>query len=284
MTNPRTREQNRAVRAYQREHPGTTLDQARQAVADRAGRQPDLPARISAAPLPLPAERLDGYVKRVATAAGVQRHRAMELLGLQPGTSATERLDHLADSLPDHTVQALTAATGMTAAQARALTAPRPARPDLDAVRRTTEANLAAGQYPRGGTGKTSTSVDLAAALALTGQRARMIDLDAPGSLEQPAPAPPFVPMADLEQSSPGLSPWIVLDPPPVIPLSAATRRRPAAGLGGPPPRRTGHAAAVDRAAATGKRTCRTLSGRGLGLVDTGFRHRAAGRTGGPVI
>ena len=124
MTNPRNREQNRAVRAYQRAHPGTTLDQARRAVADRASRQPGLPARIPGAPLPHSAERLEGYVQRVAAAIGVQRHRAMELLGLQPGTSATGRLDHLAAGLPDHTVQALVTATGMAPAQARALTAP----------------------------------------------------------------------------------------------------------------------------------------------------------------
>ncbi|MEV7889909.1 hypothetical protein [Streptomyces sp. NPDC088357] len=96
MTNRRNREQDRAVRQYKREHPGITLEQARQAVAARTGRQQSLPARIPAAPLPRPAERLETYVKRVADAAGVQRHRAMELLGLAPGTSATERLDHLA--------------------------------------------------------------------------------------------------------------------------------------------------------------------------------------------
>ncbi|MFE0440864.1 TniQ family protein, partial [Streptomyces nigra] len=125
MTNPRNREHDRAVRQYKREHPGITLDQARAAVAARSARQPGLPARIPAAPLPRPAERLESYIQRVAAAVGVQRHRAMELLGLAPGTSATERLDHLtAGPLPDHTVRALTAATGMTADQARALTAP----------------------------------------------------------------------------------------------------------------------------------------------------------------
>ncbi|MFF9786371.1 hypothetical protein [Streptomyces nigrescens] len=38
MTNPRRRELDRAVRAYKRAHPGITLDQARKAVAARAGR------------------------------------------------------------------------------------------------------------------------------------------------------------------------------------------------------------------------------------------------------
>ncbi|GGV50729.1 hypothetical protein [Streptomyces spectabilis] len=113
MTDPRNREQQRAVRAYKRAHPHVTLDQARQAVAARSVQQ-DLPAPIPGAPLPLPAERLEGYVQHVAATVGVQRHHAMELLGLQPGTSATDRLDELTGGpLPDHTVKALTAATGM---------------------------------------------------------------------------------------------------------------------------------------------------------------------------
>ncbi|ALO98745.1 hypothetical protein SHL15_7753 [Streptomyces hygroscopicus subsp. limoneus] len=143
MTNRRDREHDRAVKAYKREHPGITLDQARKAVAARSGRQSSLPARIPGAPLPRPAEQLEGYVKRVAAAAGVQQHRAMELLGLEPGTSATERLDHLTrHQPPEHVVRALAAATGMTADQARALTAPLPARPGLQAIRRMTEAPL----------------------------------------------------------------------------------------------------------------------------------------------
>ncbi|MEU2357678.1 hypothetical protein ABZ599_32685 [Streptomyces misionensis] len=191
MTNPRSRALDRAVRAYKRAHPGITLDQARAAVAARSGRQPGLPARIPAAPLPRPAERLEGYIQRVAAAVGVQQHRAMELLGLQPGTSATARLDQLAAGpLPDDTVRALVAATGMTAAQARALTAPRPARPDLETVRRMTEAYFAAGYFRRGGEGKTSSSGDLAAALARTfAQRAHMTDQDTQHTLDQPGPA-----------------------------------------------------------------------------------------------
>ncbi|MET8768212.1 MULTISPECIES: hypothetical protein [unclassified Streptomyces] len=179
MTNPRHRELDRAVRAYKRAHRGITLEQARKAVADRARWQPGLPARIPGVPLPRLTERLEGYVQRVAAAAGVQRHRAMELLGLAPGTSATARLDELAAGpLPETAVKALVAATGMTAAQARALTAPRSARPNLDAVRRVTEANFAAGHFRRGGAGKTSSS--LSAVLAPT-HRARLIDLDGSG-------------------------------------------------------------------------------------------------------
>ncbi|MFF8994506.1 hypothetical protein ACF09H_32200 [Streptomyces sp. NPDC014983] len=179
MTDPRNREHSRAVRAYQRAHPGTTLDQARRAVAARSGRQPGLPDRIPGAPLPRPAERLDDYVQRVAAAAGVQRHRAMELLGLEPGTSATERLDDLAEGLPDHTVQALVAATGMTAGQARALTAPHTAAgraPELENLAR----RLLQDKHLRpGGAGKTRTdAAGLARLLAQTyGPRVLPVDL-----------------------------------------------------------------------------------------------------------
>ncbi|MFJ9378913.1 hypothetical protein [Streptomyces sp. NPDC101455] len=172
MTNPRNRENDRAVRAYRREHPGTTIEQAREAVAARARRQPGLPPRIPAAPLPRPSERLEGYVQRVAATIGVRQHRAMELLGLEPGTSATERLDHLADGLPDHTVRALVAATGMTADQARALTAPSAAigtaaaaaieaLDALDAVRLTSEEVLDSKMIRPGGDGKTRFSTTL---------------------------------------------------------------------------------------------------------------------------
>ncbi|MEO3978963.1 hypothetical protein [Streptomyces sp. CAU 1734] len=185
MTHRHNREQSRAVRAYKRTHPNVTLEQARRAVSDRAGRQPGLPARIPAAPLPRPGERLDGYVKRVAAAVGVQRHKAMELLGLEPGTSAGQRLDHLAAGLPDHTVRALVAATGMIPDQARALTAPLTAAdriPDLENLAR----QLLQEKHIRpGGAGKTSTR-GLSAALTLVlAQRAGMIDLE---ELEGPGP------------------------------------------------------------------------------------------------
>ncbi|MDH6522023.1 hypothetical protein [Streptomyces sp. SAI-090] len=208
MTHRSNREQDRAVKAYKRAHPGITMDQARKAVAARSSQPQSLPTRIPAAPLPRPAERLDGYVKRVAAAAGVQRHRAMELLGLQPGASATERLDELAAGLPDDAVWALVAATGMTTDQARALTAPLPARLDVEAVRRLAEENFAAGHYRRGGEGKTRTSLELATALALRDPRVRLIDIDAP---------PPLVdtdPQRSLDWPGPAPSPWILLDTP----------------------------------------------------------------------
>ncbi|MFJ3176168.1 hypothetical protein ACIPJK_36115 [Streptomyces roseus] len=177
MTHRRNREQDRAVRAYKRSHPGITLDQARQAVAARSGSLDGMPARISGAPLPRPAEQLDGYVQRVATAVGVQRHRAMELLGLQPGDSATDRLDDLAYDMPEDTVQALVAATGMTTDQARALAAP-PAggARDLETMVRQI---LAEKHLQPGGKGKTSTDPGHLARLLAeeAGRRPLLVDL-----------------------------------------------------------------------------------------------------------
>lgn len=194
MTNPRNREHDRAVKAYKRAHPGITLDQARAAVAARSGRQPGLPARIPAAPLPRPAERLEGYIQRVAAATGVQRHRAMELLGLAPGTSATERLDHLtAGPLPDHAVRALTAATGMTADQARALTTPHTTTeqtPDLENLAR----RLLEDQRIRpGGTGKTRTHASDLARLLTDTYGPRVLPVDLPVHELFPAPHRPII-------------------------------------------------------------------------------------------
>ncbi|MEU5137011.1 hypothetical protein [Streptomyces californicus] len=181
MTHRTNRQQDRAVRAYKRDHPGITLEQARRAVAARAEQQTGLPARIPAAPLPRAAERLDAYVQRVAAAAGVQRHRAMELLGLQPGTSATDRLDDLADGLDDHTVRALVAATGMTADQARALTAPSTATDRIPHLENLARRLLAEKHIQPGGTGKTRTDTgDFARLLSQTsGQRVLPFDLPA---------------------------------------------------------------------------------------------------------
>ncbi|MFI1259046.1 TniQ family protein [Streptomyces netropsis] len=186
MTNPRNRQVARDVRKYQREHPGSTLDEAREAVAARAGRQQGLPARIPGAPLPRPAETLAGYVQRVAAAVGVQRHRAMELLGLEPGTSASERLDELTAALPDRTVRALCAATGMTTAQARALTASVSAPNGAPALGEVLNSKL----IQPGGKGKTRTDAPaLARLLARESQRPFLIDTDPPRSLNWPGPA-----------------------------------------------------------------------------------------------
>ncbi|MFE7485170.1 hypothetical protein [Streptomyces sp. NPDC057552] len=179
MTDPRNRENNRAVRAYQRDHPGTTLDQARRAVAARSGPRPGLPRRIPGAPLPHPAERLGDYVQRVAATAGAQRHRAMELLGLHPGASATARLDDLADGLDDHTVRALVAATGMTAGQARALTAPPTAADRIPKLENLAHRLLQDKHVRHGGAGKTRTdAAGFAQLLARTyGPRVLPVDL-----------------------------------------------------------------------------------------------------------
>ncbi|MEU2438372.1 hypothetical protein ABZ595_19630 [Streptomyces rubradiris] len=158
MTNRLTREQDRAVRAYKRAHPGITWDQARAAVAARSGQRHSLPARIPGASLPRPGERLEGYVQRVAAAVGVQRHRAMVLLGLESGTSATERLVELAAYLPDRTVRALVTATGMTDAQARApATSPASAADAIPALVRPAQQLLNEKSIQRGGEGETRT-------------------------------------------------------------------------------------------------------------------------------
>ncbi|MFD7556498.1 TniQ family protein [Streptomyces sp. NPDC059835] len=224
MTDRRNRQFDRAVRDYQRAHPGTTLPQAREIVAARAGRQ-DLPDRIPAAPLPKPGETLAGYIKRVAAAAGVHRHRAMELLGLEPGTSATARLDELTAGLPETVVRALCAATGMTSDQAHALTAPTPAADRLPTLAE--QALQLASYRPRHGKTSTSmlnTTALLAARMAglridvqrggedkttadaspaiehLLGpgaQRAVLVDTDPPGNLDwaRPAPASEYTPV-----------------------------------------------------------------------------------------
>ncbi|MCG7528564.1 hypothetical protein MHW47_29495 [Streptomyces sp. OfavH-34-F] len=200
MTHRNNRQQDRAVRAYKRAHPGITLEQARRAVAARAGRQTGLPARIPAAPLPRPAERLDGYVKRVAAAAGVQQHRAMELLGLEPGTSATDRLDDLAAGLDDHTVQALVAATGMSPEQARALAAPHTAADRLPHLENLARRLLAEKHIQPGGTGKTRTdTVDFARLLAET-HGAQGLPIDFPAHELFPAPYRPGI--VDLDGPS----------------------------------------------------------------------------------
>ncbi|MGW2425202.1 hypothetical protein ACWC0C_39185 [Streptomyces sp. NPDC001709] len=204
MTDRLNRQFDRAVRAYMRENPRTSLEQAREAVTARASQQALRPSRLPCAPLPRPREALPDYVKRVAAALGTHRHQAMEVLGLQPGSSAGQRLSDLSGGLPEDTVRALCAATGMTPAQARALAfpaaragAPCTTRPVEETVRRI----LNDKSLRRGGEGKTSTSGHLVAALARTPTpRVLMVDHDRQRSLEWPGPAP---------------SPWILLDMPP---------------------------------------------------------------------
>lgn len=109
----------------------------------------------------------------------------MELLGLEPGTSATDRLDDLADGLDDHTVRALVAATGMTAGQARALATPPTAADRIPHLEDLARRLLAEKHIQPGGAGKTSTR-GLSAAVALVfAQRAGMIKPDE--SAQEPA-------------------------------------------------------------------------------------------------
>ncbi|TLQ39173.1 P-loop NTPase family protein [Streptomyces marianii] len=214
MTDRRTRQFDRAVREYQRAHPETTLPEAREAVAARAAARPPggRPARIPGAPLPRPGETLDGYTKRVAAAAGVHRHRAMELLGLAPGSSATERLAELTrDPLPGDVVQALVAATGMTPAQARGLvpTGPAPAAGAATGLERLARQVLDEKLIQRGGKGKTRTDArTMARLLAEAGaRRPLLIDTDPPGNLggwAEPAFRPVLV---DLPWPAEGTTP-----------------------------------------------------------------------------
>ncbi|MGQ5609533.1 hypothetical protein [Streptomyces sp. EKS3.2] len=204
MTNPRRREQDRAVRAYKRAHPGITLAQARAAVAARSGPRPGLPSRIAGVPLPRPGERLEGYVKRVAVAAGVQRHRAMELLGLEPGASATERLDQLADGLSDAAVKSLVAATGMTPQQARALNAPYLAGSQYAELEAVVRQHLGEKYFRRGGADKTRTgAAELAGLLPEADERLPLppglLASEVPSGSYRPVMVDPDWPTADLD-------------------------------------------------------------------------------------
>ncbi|MCZ0984185.1 hypothetical protein O1L60_46340 [Streptomyces diastatochromogenes] len=81
----------------------------------------------------------------------------MELLGLEPGASATERLDQLADGLSDTAVKSLVAATGMTPQQARALTAPYVAGSQYAELEAVVRQHLGEKYFRRGGADKTRT-------------------------------------------------------------------------------------------------------------------------------
>lgn len=209
MTDRRNRQRDRAVRAYMREHPGTTLPQAREAVTARASHQDSRPARLLRAPKPRPGEALPDYVKRVAAALGTHHHRTMELLGLEPGASAAGRMAELAAGLPQDTVRALSAATGMSPAQARALANPATGpgsspggAPRVDeTVRRVIEQHANDKSYRRAGQGKTTLPLRDFALSAATARppRVRTVDYDGQRTLDWPGPSP---------------SPWIFLDTP----------------------------------------------------------------------
>lgn len=227
VTDPRNRQRDRAAREWQRQHPDSSLAQARQAVADRSVQPPARPELLPSAPQPHPGETLAGYVDRVAAALGIGRHRAMERLGLQPGTSAAARLADLTDrGLPEQAAAALSAAAGITPAQAHALAAPgrdAPATPPApgmapaeleQAVRRITERVLTEGTLRRGGADKTSTTTALG-----FGPRAQLVDLDSQPTAA--TPARPWTPPAGHGPSAADTSPWMLLDTAMAGPLPA---------------------------------------------------------------
>ncbi|GAA3711957.1 hypothetical protein ACRWOO_18330 [Streptomyces sp. NEAU-PBA10] len=129
MTSKSQREIDRAIRQYQTDHPGTSLSAARRAI-ERRTETFTPPARLAHVVPPRAGESLEDWIGRLAEANEVRRHRMMELLGLEPGRSALQRLRGLAEHMPDHTVNRLHAATGIDAEQARAMAAigPKPDR------------------------------------------------------------------------------------------------------------------------------------------------------------
>ena len=203
MTDPKNRAAQRAVRQYQRNNPGTTLREARDAVAARAGEQDALPEPIAGCPSPAPGEQLAPYVRRVADQLGIGRHRAMELLGLEPGDSASARLDELAGGLDERTLRKLQAATGRTGELVWLA---------LGELKTGTAAEL----FPRirrGGQDKTRLTVNLAATLAQHGQRALLVDLDhQPGAL-------PWAPREAVGEPASTVLPPLFLDLPPALPV-----------------------------------------------------------------
>ncbi|MFE2639462.1 TniQ family protein [Streptomyces scopuliridis] len=123
MTNSSSRERDRAVRNYVKDHPGISLADARRAVARRACETTPLPRPLPDVVEPAHGESLKSWIDRVAAQHRIQRHAAMDALGLEPGSSATERLRELAGGMSDHTVARVSAATGLSADRARAMAA-----------------------------------------------------------------------------------------------------------------------------------------------------------------
>ncbi|MFE4309186.1 hypothetical protein ACFRR6_24415 [Streptomyces sp. NPDC056891] len=118
----------------------------------------------------------------------------MELLGLEPDTSASQRLKELDAGLPERTVRALCAATGMTPVQAQCLSAPVSVASEVSGLESRTQQVLGvldAKSFRRGGQDKTTTEAPMLARLvAQSGEhRVLMLDMDPPRSLGQPGPA-----------------------------------------------------------------------------------------------
>ncbi|GGR64108.1 TniQ family protein [Streptomyces aurantiogriseus] len=123
MTSTGERELDRAIRQYQLDHPGTSLSAARRAIERRVAESAPMPRRLAIVPVPHDGESLASWVDRVAADNLVGRHQMMELLGLEPGSSAARRLRQLSEHLPERTAERLYAATGIKAEQARAMAA-----------------------------------------------------------------------------------------------------------------------------------------------------------------
>jgi hypothetical protein len=189
MTNSSSRQRDRAVRQYMKDHPGTPLAEARRAIAQRETEAAPLPHRLAGLVEPVSGESLASWVDRVAAQYGIGQHEAMEALGLEPGTSATQRLRDLAAGMPDRTLARL-AAAGLSAERARALTEPHdPALMHL--VAKLSSSGTLGGMFEAGGpektrVPKTTTTVDLTASLARYGNRTLIVDLDAPKESSQP--------------------------------------------------------------------------------------------------
>ncbi|MET7489380.1 TniQ family protein [Streptomyces sp. NPDC005538] len=126
MTRSADRSRDRAIRRYQKDHPGMSLSDARRAVERAAAEQSPTPPRLPVVPVPVPGESLASWVGRIAEQEEISRHQAMEVLGLEPGAFASERLRELAAELPELTIERLQAATGITADEARAMAAIAP--------------------------------------------------------------------------------------------------------------------------------------------------------------
>lgn len=124
MTRSNDRARDRAIRQYQKDHPGMSLSDARRAVQRAAEQeQSPMPRRLPAVPVPVPGQSLESWVDKVAAHYEIGRHQAMDALGLEPGGSAAGRLRELAVDMPERTVERLCAATGIDAEEARAMAA-----------------------------------------------------------------------------------------------------------------------------------------------------------------
>ena len=139
MTRSDQRSVDRAIRQFMQDHPGTSRSAARRAVEHPVPNDAP-PQRLPSVPAPAAGQTLESWVAQVAAHLKVGRHQAMDALGLEPGTSAAQRLRDLSAGLPQRALDRLRAATGLTEGDARALVdraggaAPVDALPTQDVV------------------------------------------------------------------------------------------------------------------------------------------------------